>query len=80
MRIEHNLTTGEITEHEDAPRTPETSADRNGRAKDSRAQAFATELDPMQRYFNRGEGSITLEDLQALAADIRARFPYEATE
>jgi hypothetical protein len=50
----------------------------NERAQRDRASAFAIELDNLQRKFIRGEDGITLKQLQDKAAEIRARFPYEA--
>jgi hypothetical protein len=48
-------------------------------ARQNRAEAFALELDNLQRKFARGEDGITLNQVQDKAAEIRARFPYEAT-
>lgn len=50
----------------------------NEHAQRNRAQAFREEYDPLAGKHLRGEA--TQEELVALAADIRARFPYEATE
>lgn len=46
----------------------------NDKQRRLRAAAFKTELDPMTMKVVRGEA--TVEDLQAMAADIRERFPY----
>jgi hypothetical protein len=53
----------------------------NAIARANRAAAFSNELDPFAMKMLRGEtdahgGAITTATLTALAADIRARFPY----
>jgi len=48
---------------------------KNEQARLARAAAFAAELDPLTMKAARGEA--TQDELIALAADIRARFPYQ---
>lgn len=50
-------------------------AHRNEQIKAARAAAFAAELDLLTYKAVRGEA--TIADVQAKAAEIRARFPYE---
>lgn len=47
----------------------------NEKARQARAAAFTAEYDPLAGKYARGEA--TQQELIDLAADIRARFPYQ---
>jgi len=56
---------------------PETTQQFNANQRLLRAAAFSAEHDPIAMQYLRGEDEITKSDLITLAADIRARFPYQ---